>query len=92
MKTGFIKGVPRPLLPAMLPVVDQSTGPADQAENQPSSSEPLPLISYPTPVPEPTTHPKSPSSEPDNAPTEHTFDQPSIEQQPLSPRQEPEAP
>ncbi|GJR42818.1 putative ribonuclease H-like domain-containing protein [Tanacetum coccineum] len=38
-------------------------GPADQAEDQPSSSEPLPSTSHPTPVvepthvPEPTTHP-----------------------------------
>ncbi|GJW97583.1 hypothetical protein Tco_0179391 [Tanacetum coccineum] len=39
MKRGF-RGVPRPLLPAMLPVVvDQSAGPADQAEDQPSSSD-----------------------------------------------------
>ncbi|GJS58220.1 hypothetical protein Tco_0653004 [Tanacetum coccineum] len=51
MKRGF-RGVPRPLLPAMLPVVavDQSAGPADQAEDQPSSSEPLPSTSHPTPV------------------------------------------
>ncbi|GJR12532.1 hypothetical protein Tco_0795184 [Tanacetum coccineum] len=73
-------------------------GPADQAEDQPSSSEPLPSTSHPTPVaeptpvPEPTTHPTSPSPEPDNEPTKHTFDQPSTEHQPLSPRQEPEAP
>ncbi|GJR90204.1 putative ribonuclease H-like domain-containing protein [Tanacetum coccineum] len=43
MKRGF-RGVPRPLLPAMLPVVavDQSAGQADQAVDQPSPSEPLP--------------------------------------------------
>ncbi|GKF36581.1 putative ribonuclease H-like domain-containing protein, partial [Tanacetum coccineum] len=46
----------------------------------------------PTHVPEPTTHLTSPSPEPDNEPTEHTFDQPSTEHQPLSPRQEPKAP
>ncbi|GJW56822.1 hypothetical protein Tco_0103553 [Tanacetum coccineum] len=48
MKRGF-RGVPRPLLPAMLPVVvvDQSAGPADQAEDQPSSSVPLPSSSHP---------------------------------------------
>ncbi|GJS03933.1 hypothetical protein Tco_0320441 [Tanacetum coccineum] len=74
---------------AMLPVVDQSAGPADQAEDQPSSSEPLPSTSHPTPVPEPTTHPTSPSPEPDNEPTEHTFDQPSTEHQPLTTRQNP---
>ncbi|GJW53003.1 hypothetical protein Tco_0097088 [Tanacetum coccineum] len=91
MKRGF-RGVPRPLLPAMLPVVDQSAGPADQAEDQPSSSEPLPSTSHPTPVaeptpiPEPTTHPTSPSPEPNNESNEHTFDQPSTEHQPLSQR------
>ncbi|GKA70792.1 hypothetical protein Tco_0776931, partial [Tanacetum coccineum] len=100
MKRGF-RGVPRPLLPAMLPVVavDQSAGPADQAKDQPSSSEPLPssshppvisatIASEPTPVAEPTTHHTSPSPEPDNEPTEHIFEQPSPEHQPLSPRQE----
>ncbi|GKG49122.1 hypothetical protein Tco_0515574 [Tanacetum coccineum] len=77
MKRGF-RGVPRPLLPAMFPVVIQSAGPVDQAEDQPSSSEPLPSTSHPTPVaeptpvPEPTTHLTSPSPEPDNEPTEHT--------------------
>ncbi|GJX12459.1 hypothetical protein Tco_0204217 [Tanacetum coccineum] len=97
MKRGF-RGLSRPLFPAMLPVVDQSVGPADQAEDQPSSFEPLPSTSHPTPiaeptpVPEPTTHPTSPSSEPDNEPTEHTFDQPSTEHQPLSPRKEPKVP
>ncbi|GJU75249.1 hypothetical protein Tco_1272319 [Tanacetum coccineum] len=104
MKRGF-RGVPRPLLPAMLPVavVDQSAGPADQAEDQPSSSEPLPssshppvisatLASKPTPVAEPTTHHTSPSPEPDDEQTEHIFEQPSPEHQPLSPRQETEVP
>ncbi|GKD70994.1 hypothetical protein Tco_1325084 [Tanacetum coccineum] len=74
MKRGF-KGVPRPLLPAMLPVVvDQSAGPTDQAVNQPSSSEALPSSSHPlvtsattasepTPVAEPTTHHTSPLPE-----------------------------
>ncbi|GJW27288.1 hypothetical protein Tco_0041099 [Tanacetum coccineum] len=73
MKRGF-RGVPRPLLPAMLPVavVDQSAGPSDQAEDQPSSSEPLPSLSHPH--------------------TEHIFEQPSPEHQPLSPRQETEVP
>ncbi|GKB91521.1 hypothetical protein Tco_0963793 [Tanacetum coccineum] len=64
----------------MLPVVDQSAGPTDQAEDQPSSSELLPLTSHPTPVaeptpvPEPITHLTSPEPEPDNVPTEHTFE------------------
>ncbi|GKC85353.1 hypothetical protein Tco_1141070, partial [Tanacetum coccineum] len=98
MKRGF-RGVPRPLLPAMLPVVavDQSAGQADQAVDQPSPSEPLPSSSHPrvlsattehepTPVAEPTPHPNLPSPEPDNESTEHTFEQPSPEYQPLSPR------
>ncbi|GJX04936.1 retrovirus-related pol polyprotein from transposon TNT 1-94, partial [Tanacetum coccineum] len=79
--------------------VDQSAGPADQAKDQPSSSEPLsssshlPVISAtiasePTPVAEPTTHHTSPSPEPDNEPTEHIFEQPSPNHQPLSPRHE----
>ncbi|GJS17332.1 hypothetical protein Tco_0411804 [Tanacetum coccineum] len=104
MKRGF-RGVPRPLLPAMLPVVavDQSAGQADQAVTQPSPSEPLPSSSpppvisattesEPTPVAESTTHPNSLSPEPDNEPIEHTFEQPSSEHQPLSPRQETEIP
>ncbi|GJX21920.1 putative reverse transcriptase domain-containing protein [Tanacetum coccineum] len=100
MKRGF-RGVPRPLLPAILPVVavDQSAGTTDQAEDQPSSSAPLPssshppvisgtIASEPTPVAEPTTHHTSPSPEHDNEPTEHFFEQPSPEHQPISPRQE----
>ncbi|GJS99315.1 hypothetical protein Tco_0820485 [Tanacetum coccineum] len=80
MKRGF-RGVPRPLLPAMLPVVavDQSAGQTDQAVDQPLPSEPLPSSSHPpvisattesepTPVAEPTPHPKSPSPEPNSEP------------------------
>ncbi|GKG53345.1 hypothetical protein Tco_0552613, partial [Tanacetum coccineum] len=86
----------------MLPVVvDQSARPTYQAEDQPSSSKPLPSSSHPpllsattvsehTPVAEPTSHPPSPSPEPDNEPTKHTFEQPSPEHQPLSPRHETE--
>ncbi|GJU83724.1 hypothetical protein Tco_1286089 [Tanacetum coccineum] len=104
MKMGF-RGVPRPLLPAMLPVVavDQSAGQPDQAVDQPSSSAPLPSLSHPhvlsatiesepTPVTDPTPHPTSPSPDPDSEPIEHTFEQPSPEHQPLSPRQEIEVP
>ncbi|GJU81941.1 hypothetical protein Tco_1284306 [Tanacetum coccineum] len=99
MKRGF-RGVPRPLLPAMLPVVavDQSAGQADQAVDQPSPSEPLPSSSHPpvlsattesepTPVAEQITHPTSLTPEPDSEPIEHIFEQPSPEHQPLSPRQ-----
>ncbi|GJT12770.1 hypothetical protein Tco_0859812 [Tanacetum coccineum] len=104
IKRGF-RGVPRPLLPAMLPVVavDQSAGQADQAVDQPSPSEPLPSSSHPpvlsattesepTPVAEQITHPTSLTPEPDSEPIEHTFEQPSPEHQPLSPRQETEVP
>ncbi|GKE33134.1 hypothetical protein Tco_1452456 [Tanacetum coccineum] len=72
----------------MLPVVvvDQSAGPADQDEDQPSSSTPLPSSSHL--IVEPTTHHTLPSPEPDNEPTQHIFEQPSPEHQPLSPRQE----
>ncbi|GJZ42262.1 hypothetical protein Tco_0589148 [Tanacetum coccineum] len=104
MKRGF-RGVPRPLLPAMLPIVDvdQSAGQTYQAVDQPSPSEPLPSSSHPpvistttesepTPVFEPTTHPKSPLPEPDSEPIKHTFKQPSLKHQPLSPIQETEVP
>ncbi|GJU48615.1 putative ribonuclease H-like domain-containing protein [Tanacetum coccineum] len=104
MKRGF-RGVPRPLLPAMLPVVvvDQSAGQADQAVTQPSPSEPLPTSSHPpvisattesepTPVAESIAHPISLTPEPDNEPIEHTFEQPSPEHQPISPRHETEIP
>ncbi|GJS83177.1 hypothetical protein Tco_0749718 [Tanacetum coccineum] len=104
MKRGF-RGVPRPLLPAMLPIVavDQSAGHADQAVDQPSPSEPLPSSSHPpvlsatteselTHVAEQITHPTSLTPEPDSEPIEHTFEQPSPEHQPLSPRQETEVP
>ncbi|GJX85843.1 hypothetical protein Tco_0336617 [Tanacetum coccineum] len=90
MKRGF-RGVPRPLLPAMLPVVvDQSARPAYQAEDQPLSSAPLsssshpPVISAtiasePTPVAEPTTQHSSPSPEPENEPTGHIFETITVE-------------
>ncbi|GJQ92273.1 putative ribonuclease H-like domain-containing protein [Tanacetum coccineum] len=74
-----------------------------KAVDQPSSSEPLsssshpPVISAttesePTPVTDPTPHPTSPSPDPDSEPIEHTFEQPSPEHQPLSPRQKTEVP
>ncbi|GJY93685.1 hypothetical protein Tco_0509467 [Tanacetum coccineum] len=76
---------------------------ADQAVTQPSPSEPLPSSSpplvisattesEPTPVAESTTHPNSLSPEPDNEPIAHTFEQPSSEHQPLSPRHETKIP
>ncbi|GJY98527.1 hypothetical protein Tco_0515437 [Tanacetum coccineum] len=97
MKRGF-RGVPKPLLPAMLPVVDvdQSAGQADQAVDQPSPSEPLPSSSHPlvlsattkskpTPVAEQITHPTSLTPELDSETVEHTFEQPSPKHQPLLP-------
>ncbi|GJW11608.1 hypothetical protein Tco_1577435 [Tanacetum coccineum] len=80
---------------------NQSAGPADQAEDQPSSFEPLPssfhppvisatIAFEPTLIAEPTTHHTSPSPGPDNEPTEHIFEQPSPKHQPLSPRLETE--
>ncbi|GJV20244.1 hypothetical protein Tco_1369264 [Tanacetum coccineum] len=85
------------------PANDQSAGQANQAVDQPSPSEPLPSSSHPpvlsattesepTPVAEQITHPTSLTPEPDSEPIEHTFEQPSPEHQPLSPRQETEVP
>ncbi|GKD22319.1 hypothetical protein Tco_1224022 [Tanacetum coccineum] len=99
--TKIFEGMGNMGYPADVVAVDQSAGPADQAEDQPSSSAPLPssshppvisatIASEPTPVAEPTTHHTSPSPEPDNEHTEHIFEQPSPEHQPLSPRQETE--
>ncbi|GJZ69547.1 hypothetical protein Tco_0633097 [Tanacetum coccineum] len=104
MKRGF-RGVPRPLLPAMLPVVAQNVGQADQAGNQsqpssstvppPPTSQPAPTESTtipPTPVTEPTSEPLSPSTAPEHEPMEDPFEQPSPEHQPSSPRQESDIP
>ncbi|GKF79650.1 hypothetical protein Tco_0235218 [Tanacetum coccineum] len=89
----------------MLLVVAQNAGQADPAgtQSQPSSSTvPPPPTSQPappetttippTPIIEPTSEPSSPPTAPEHETMEHTFDQPSTEHQPLSPRQEPEAP
>ncbi|GJY37421.1 hypothetical protein Tco_0422799 [Tanacetum coccineum] len=99
MKRGF-RGVPRPLLPAMLPVVAQNAGQADQAgtQSQPSSSTvPPPPTSQPappetttippTPITEPTSEPSSPPTAPEHETMEHHFEQPSPEHQQSSPRQ-----
>ncbi|GKD57478.1 hypothetical protein Tco_1290865 [Tanacetum coccineum] len=76
MKRGF-KGVPRPLLPAMLSIVDPTT-------TIPPLTQPAP----PTPIAETTTASPSPSPSPAHEPMEHTFEQPSTDQQPPKPRQE----
>ncbi|GJU65607.1 hypothetical protein Tco_1247442 [Tanacetum coccineum] len=108
MKRGF-KGVPRPLLPAMLSIVDLSAGqeapsvtqpqpsstvvPPTPPTTQPIPSEaitipPLSQPAPPTPIAETTTASPSPSPSPAHEPMEHTFEQPSTDQQPPTPRQE----
>ncbi|GJT67718.1 putative ribonuclease H-like domain-containing protein [Tanacetum coccineum] len=93
MKRGF-KGVPRPLLPAMLSVVAQSAGPEAQSVTQPQPSSsgvhppPPSQPAPPTPIAETTTASPSPSPEPAHATMEHTFEQPSSDQQPPTPTQE----
>ncbi|GJU22067.1 hypothetical protein Tco_1155409 [Tanacetum coccineum] len=100
MKRRF-RGVPRPLLPAMLPVVAQN---ADQAGTQ-SQLSPLPIHNHlhstaptesttipPTLVTEPISEPSSPSTAPEHETMEHPFEQPSPEHQPSSPRQESDIP
>ncbi|GKC88399.1 hypothetical protein Tco_1149048, partial [Tanacetum coccineum] len=104
MKRGFM-GVPRPLFLAMLPVVAQIAGQADQAGIQsppssstvppPPTSQPAPTESTtipPTPVTEPTSEPSSPSPAPEHETIEHPFEQPLPEHQPSSPRQESDIP
>ncbi|GKB87879.1 hypothetical protein Tco_0960151 [Tanacetum coccineum] len=84
-------------IPLLVVAVDQGARQAYQVVIQPSLSEPLPSSSpppmisattesEPTPVVESTTNPNLLSLEPDNEPIEPTFEQPSSEHQPLSPR------
>ncbi|GJS84515.1 putative ribonuclease H-like domain-containing protein [Tanacetum coccineum] len=107
MKRGF-RGVPRPLLPAMLSIVAPSAGqeapsvtqpqpsssviPPTPPTTQPIPSEattipPLSQPAPPTPIAETTTASPSPSPSPAHEPMEHTFEQPSTDQQPPTPRQ-----
>ncbi|GKC61787.1 hypothetical protein Tco_1089385, partial [Tanacetum coccineum] len=95
MKRGF-RGVPRPLLPAMLSVANPSAG-----QEAPSVTQPQPSSSVVPPTP-PTTQPipseattipslsqpASPTPSPAHEPMEHIFEQPSSDQQPPIPRQE----
>ncbi|GKC66877.1 hypothetical protein Tco_1099475 [Tanacetum coccineum] len=98
MKRGF-RGVPRPLFPAMLPVVAHNAGQAG-TQSQPSSftvpppptSQPAPTESTTIPPTEPTSEPSLPSTAPEHEPMEHPFEQPSPEHQPSSPRQESDIP
>ncbi|GJW98216.1 hypothetical protein Tco_0180024 [Tanacetum coccineum] len=108
MKRGF-RGVPRPLLPAMLSTVDPSAGQEAPSvtQPQPSSTEvqptppttqPIPSEATtiqslsqpapPTPIAKTTTASPSPSPSLAHEPMEHTFEQPSTDQQPPTPRQE----
>ncbi|GKC96399.1 hypothetical protein Tco_1161841, partial [Tanacetum coccineum] len=95
MKRGF-RGVPRPLLPAMVSIANPSAG-----QEAPSVTQPQPSSSVVPPTP-PTTQPipseattipslsqlASPIPSPAHEPMEHIFDQPSSDQQPPIPRQE----
>ncbi|GJX26281.1 hypothetical protein Tco_0232577 [Tanacetum coccineum] len=96
MKRGF-RGVPRPLLPAMLLVTNPNAGQEhpDVAQSQPSSSTiPVPSTSLPpeqSPPPIPTPIPAStptPIPETDPEPMEHTVEEPSPAHQHFSPPQE----
>ncbi|GJW98764.1 hypothetical protein Tco_0180572 [Tanacetum coccineum] len=108
MKRGF-RGVPRPLLPAMLSIANPSAGqeapsvtqpqpsssvvPRTPPTTQPIPSEattipPLSQPAPPTPIAETTNASPSPTPSPAHEPMEHTFEQPSFDQQPPSPRQE----
>ncbi|GJW89632.1 putative ribonuclease H-like domain-containing protein [Tanacetum coccineum] len=81
---GVLGGAPRPLLPAMLPVVaaDQSVGQADPdvAQSQPSTTAPVPSTS-PPPVqsPPPTTEPTPITTEPITEPTPTPIPEPEHE-------------
>ncbi|GKD43640.1 hypothetical protein Tco_1268285, partial [Tanacetum coccineum] len=69
--------------------------PSSSTVSPPPTSQPAPpetITIPPTPITEPTSEPSSPPTAPEHETMEHTFDQPSTEHQPLSPRQEPEAP
>ncbi|GKF48980.1 hypothetical protein Tco_0142231, partial [Tanacetum coccineum] len=81
---GF-KGVPRPLLPAMLSIVES------KCRTRSSISTTIPPLSQPappTPIAETTTASPSPTPSPAHEPMEHTFEQPSSDQQPPTPTQE----
>ncbi|GJX10399.1 putative ribonuclease H-like domain-containing protein [Tanacetum coccineum] len=96
MKRGF-RGVPRPLLPAMLLVTNPNAGQAhlDVAPSQPSSSTiPVPSpssppVQSPPPIPTPIlASTPTPIPETDPEPMEHTFEEPSPAHQHFSPPQE----
>ncbi|GJV71215.1 putative reverse transcriptase domain-containing protein [Tanacetum coccineum] len=102
MKRGF-RGVPRPLLPTMLSIVFQCwtrsssvtqpqpyDGTTNTTYKQPYYVEAttIPPLSQPAPIAETTTASPSPTPSPAHEPMEHTFEQPSSDQQPPTPRQE----
>ncbi|GKD75396.1 hypothetical protein Tco_1333678 [Tanacetum coccineum] len=95
-KTKFLMypRVPRPLLPAMLSIVDPSAGQEAPSVTQPQPSSeattipPLSQLAPPTPIAETTTASPSPSPSSAHEPIEHTFEQKSTDQQLPTPRQE----
>ncbi|GJU33657.1 hypothetical protein Tco_1182011 [Tanacetum coccineum] len=105
MKRGF-RGVPRPLLPAMLSIANPSAGQEAPSVTQPQpsssvvpptppSTQPIPSeaitippFSQPEPIAETTNASPSPTPSPAHEPMEHTFEQPSTDQQPPTPSQE----
>ncbi|GKC76119.1 hypothetical protein Tco_1126893 [Tanacetum coccineum] len=92
---GF-RGVPRPLLPAMLYISNPSAGQEAPSITQPQPSSSVVPRTLPTtqPIPSeaitipPLSQPASPTPSPAHKPMEHIFEQPSSNQQPLTPRQE----
>ncbi|GJR82853.1 hypothetical protein Tco_0153638 [Tanacetum coccineum] len=108
MKRGF-RGVPRPLLPAMLSIANPSAGQEAPSVTQPqpsssmvpptppttqpipSKATTIPPISQPAPltlIAETTNASPLPTPSPVHEPMEHTFEQPSTDQQSSTPRQE----
>ncbi|GJW68812.1 putative ribonuclease H-like domain-containing protein [Tanacetum coccineum] len=111
-KTKFLmgfRGVPRPLLPAMLSIANPSAGQEAPSVTQPQpsssvvpptppSTQPIPseattILPFsqpapPTPIAETTNASPSPTPSPAHEPMEHTFEQPSTDQQPPTPSQE----
>ncbi|GJY18117.1 hypothetical protein Tco_0389608 [Tanacetum coccineum] len=87
MKRGF-RGVPRPLLPAMLSIANPSAGQEAPSVTQPQPSSSVVPPTPPTPITETTTASPSPTPSPAHEPMEHTFEQPSTDQHPSTPSQE----
>ncbi|GKD84840.1 hypothetical protein Tco_1355994 [Tanacetum coccineum] len=83
MKRGF-RGVPRPLLPAMLSIANLSAGQETLSSTQPIPSEattipPFSQPAPPTPIVETTNASPPPTPSPAHEPMEHSFEQPSTD-------------